>query len=326
MIYDDGTHEMTFEVIHAPPAPDAFTPLSSHQSQTPSSFFSGQPVLHYEAHGARLEAARGQPSDFPLLSHPLISANGTTNGDGHAEEPGVVEDVHVWVTSTRLVLYSAAQQTGFSIDYHSITLHAIQRLRLSNAPADAPEQEGLYMQLTPSTLEFPSEDDMDDQETLDCTLVLPASSAPPQAAAAGESETETRRLFNAITTCANLHPSSRNSRSSSLGSSARETPIVFEGSVGYASGIPHDATARSTTGGDGLPPPFPGSGGWITAENVDEFFDEDGEWKGGAEGRATLGEGAGRVRGREEGEDGGGEGGSGGGSGEGEESKWQRTA
>ena len=69
-------------------------------------------------------------------------------------------------------------------------------------------------------------------------------------------------------------------------------------------------------GGRGLPPPMPGSGGWITAENVGEFFDEEGNWRG----RGGLGAGAGSVRGREEGEEGGdGE------DGDGEETKWRRT-
>ena len=70
-----------------------------------------------------------------------------------------------------------------------------------------------------------------------------------------------------------------------------------------------------------LPPPIPGSGGWITAENVGDFFDEEGNWRGG---RRVLGEGAGSVRQREEE----GEGVNGGGpraEGEGEETKWRRT-
>lgn len=50
-------------------------------------------------------------------------------------------------------------------------------------------------------------------------------------------------------------------------------------------------------GVDGLPPPMPGSGGWITAENMGEFFDEEGNWRGG-----ELGAGAGVVRERGEGE------------------------
>ena len=73
---------------------------------------------------------------------------------------------------------------------------------------------------------------------------------------------------------------------------------------------------------------MPGSGGWITAENVGEFFDEEGNFRAGE----SLGEGAGRVRGREDEEDddgsvegtnghsNGGEGGP-----EMEETKWRRT-
>lgn len=67
---------------------------------------------------------------------------------------------------------------------------------------------------------------------------------------------------------------------------------------------------------------MPGSGGWITAENVGDFFDEEGNWRGGEEFTANevlgvpgagLGEGAGSVRGREEGE------------GLEDETKWRRT-
>jgi len=50
-----------------------------------------------------------------------------------------------------------------------------------------------------------------------------------------------------------------------------------------------------SAGADGLPPPMPGSGGWITAENMGEFFDEEGNWRG-----PELGVGAGVVRDREE--------------------------
>ena len=82
---------------------------------------------------------------------------------------------------------------------------------------------------------------------------------------------------------------------------------------------------------EGLPPPMPGSGGWITAENVGEWFDAEGNFRGGGGGGGgELGEGAGVVRGREEGDgdvdgDGVGEGGVENGGGEGE-TKWRRTA
>ncbi len=78
-------------------------------------------------------------------------------------------------------------------------------------------------------------------------------------------------------------------------------------------------------GASGLPPPTPGSGGWITAENVGEFFDDEGNPREGAFPR--LGPGAGVVRGREDGGEEGGDGDAGGGgdAGVGEESKWRRT-
>lgn len=65
--------------------------------------------------------------------------------------------------------------------------------------------------------------------------------------------------------------------------------------------------------------PSLGAGGWITAENMDQFVDEDGQFIGSQ----TLGSGAGTVRPRdgddarfEDDEDG--EGGE-------DESKWRRT-
>jgi nucleotide-sensitive chloride channel 1A len=64
---------------------------------------------------------------------------------------------------------------------------------------------------------------------------------------------------------------------------------------------------------------MPGSGGWITADNVNEFFDADGAWRG-----RGLGPGAGIVRERDDDDVGNGAGGSGTEHGA-EESKWQRT-
>ena len=103
-------------------------------------------------------------------------------------------------------------------------------------------------------------------------------------------------------------------------------------------------------GAGGLPPPMPGSGGWITAENVDveAMIAPEAEWRGdvnhqhhddvagSAGGGEGLGAGAGTVRPRvDEGVDGSGDGdadakegvdgeeadGAGG-----EETKWRRTS
>jgi chloride channel, nucleotide-sensitive, 1A len=188
-----------------------------------------------------------------------------------------------------------------SIPYPSISLHAIQRLPDPNDTAQ--EVQGLYMQLE---LEAePSEYD-DEPETVELTLLPPP---PSQAQSDPTSTTQlpsdsVKALFEAVSACSNLHPDpvDQEDDEDMLDSDDR---IVFEGNVRHEgiSGLP--GVSRGASDG-GLPPPFPGSGGWITAENVNEFFDTEGNWIGGrgdeggdGEGE-PLGEGAGRVRVRDE--------------------------
>ena len=164
--------------------------------------------------------------------------------------------------------------------------------------------------------------------------MIPASPAPPPPAsstgneevAEGEGEggeeahrgtetqpeSPTQALYTALSACANLHPDPLSSDDGADeidmdGNEHHQRPaIMFEG--GDISGVyPLDSDSAQ-----GLPPPMPGSGGWITAENVGEFFDEEGNWRGGG-----GGSGVGGVRGREEDDDGG--------EGDGEETKWRRT-
>jgi hypothetical protein len=87
---------MHVEILHVPPSSSSFTPLSTHQSQTPSSFFSSTPVLHFSNRKATLlstipsSATGAEPTLPPLF-------RGTADG---ADEQVLVEDVDVWVTST----------------------------------------------------------------------------------------------------------------------------------------------------------------------------------------------------------------------------------
>lgn len=103
----------------------------------------------------------------------------------------------------------------------------------------------------------------------------------------------TQTLYEALTNCSNLVPDEEDEDMEG------GPELQFEGNVGYEgiSGLP--GVQQGVTDG-GLPPPFPGSGGWITAENVSEYFDADGNWIGGGESVEVLGEGAGRVRGHDE--------------------------
>lgn len=99
-------------------------------------------------------------------------------------------------------------------------------------------------------------------------------------------------LFNQISACQNLHPDPADEDDDEEDYADR---IVFEGEA--LDGLPG---AFQGDANGGLPPPMPGSSGWITADNVDQYFDEDGNWIGGEGVSGELGEGAGRVRGRDE--------------------------
>ena len=132
--------------------------------------------------------------------------------------------------------------------------------------------------------------DEDDGQAVELTLIPSISSTT--------APSEIEKLFEAVSNCSNLNPDPTDQEDEDMEDGDSDSRIVFEGSVGYEgiSGLP--GVRRGTDDG-GLPPPFPGSGGWITAENVSEFFDGDGNWIGPEEG-SSLGEGAGRVRARNE--------------------------
>lgn len=109
-------------------------------------------------------------------------------------------------------------------------------------------------------------------------------------------ESPTQMLYNAVSACSNLHPDPVEPGDES---DDEEGKFMFSEEYG---------TVLGEAGGN-MPPPMPGSSGWITAENMHEYFDEEGN---------PLGPGAGTVRGREE-ENGDQV------DGESDETKWRRT-
>lgn len=129
--------------------------------------------------------------------------------------------------------------------------------------------------------------DDDDFNTVELTIIPPASDASPSLAS---------QLFEAIAKCSDLHPDPNDNGDEDEDEYDR---IVFEGAAEHEAIEGFSGVLRGATDGS-LPAPMPGSGGWITADNVHEYFDEDGNWIGeGGEGE-ELGEGAGRTRARDE--------------------------
>ncbi|OBT40187.1 hypothetical protein VE00_08834 [Pseudogymnoascus sp. WSF 3629] len=265
--------------IHAPPSLDSFTPLTEHQSTTPSTFFSETPVLHYHGPNARALIAPEHLSALPIFTSAQKSvesnAQAAANGDegeesanGDAATPYAAQKVFpvdIYVSSSNLTLFSAATSTGIEIPYQSITLHAIQRLPSPTPETDGETVQGLYMQLDLA----PPNDEDEMMDPVELILLPPTQSEPTT------TEEPIKTLFAAVSACSNLHPDAADS-DEEMGETDR---IVFEGSVGYEgiSGLPG---VVSLPGDEGLPPPFPGSGGWITAENVGDFFTPEGEWIG----------------------------------------------
>ncbi|KAH7396281.1 regulator of volume decrease after cellular swelling-domain-containing protein [Pyrenochaeta sp. MPI-SDFR-AT-0127] len=103
----------------------------------------------------------------------------------------------------------------------------------------------------------------EDIQVLEITMLPPSYTSNPDTACIKE-------IFAAMNICADLHP---------------------------------DPNASDGDGEDLLDETAPGATGWITAENMDEYLDEDGNFRGTVIGGEDLGPGAGTVRQREDGDD-----------------------
>ncbi|WZH46063.1 regulator of volume decrease after cellular swelling-domain-containing protein [Fusarium acuminatum] len=271
--------------IRTPPKAADFTPLAEYQSTTPESFVSGKPVLHYHVEGAKAwipKALCGTLALFPADASEKPSAPEGDGINGDAEEL-VEQTVDVFVNSEVLTIFSNKVEAGISIPYPSISIHAIKKI---GPETDAERTQAVWMQL-----EFSNGGaDDDDFNTVDLTIIPPKSDSEPSAA---------KQLYDAMASCSDLHADPNDGEESE----DEYDRIVFEGSEEHQAIEGFTGVMRGASDG-GLPPPMPGSGGWITADNVREYFDEEGNWIGqGAEGQdEELGEGAGRVRDREEAE------------------------
>jgi nucleotide-sensitive chloride channel 1A len=120
--------------------------------------------------------------------------------------------------------------------------------------------EALYLNLSLNDAE--TVNDEEDIQTLELTLLPPNYANHPE-------NTCIKDLYDAMNTCANMHP---------------------------------DPDASDEDGED-MDDTAPGASGWITADNMDEYVDEDGNFSGMVIGE-ELGPGAGTVRTRDEEESG----------------------
>ncbi|KAJ5776951.1 hypothetical protein N7520_000197 [Penicillium odoratum] len=302
------------EPLGTAPQASSYVPIAEHQSRTPSSFHSGPPVLHYHSQRCKVVILESD-----LLANPVLNAlrgeDATANGDAQAEEESkevTIEAVDTWVGSDKFILYSPSASAGVSIPYPSISLHAIQRLRVPGS--DSPEVQGLYMQIA-----IPTAPSQDDEEQCVILTVVPSNDetpaehtdTPPELDTSDETESPTQQLYDAVSACSNLHPDPVEPGDEDEEDEGKFLTAEEHGHALYQLG--RDAI---DSGNGDLPPPVAGSSGWITAENMNEFFDEEGNWIAEGEPPAfPLGPGAGTVRERENGVE----------NEEDDETKWRRT-
>lgn len=194
-------------------------------------------------------------------------------------------------SNRNFTIYCPKASCGLSLPYPTITLHAIKKVQ--NTAVEGQEFPSVYLQLE---LSDGGEDD-ESYDTVELTLIPGPKSGAEEIEPQPE---EVKAMFEAISECSNLNPDPAGQEDDEDGEDEYDK-IVFEGDVESGDQIPGlPGVYASATD---LPPPMPGSSGWITAENVHEYFDAEGNWIGGEDDEGVpgeLGEGAGRVRGREE--------------------------
>ena len=293
--------KITMEVLSNAPQVSDFRSRAEFESSTPESFFAGPPVLYDHSDNCTLSISSSDLEKanalVSLFNKPDTAAvNGTSTQDHTAS-------VAAFVTSKSLILVNDSRTTSISISYPTILLHAIQSL--PDPTETSSQDQSVYMQLA---LSSSTDDEADDEEpdSISLTLIPPASSSPHEPTTTNTEEqalTPAQRLFEALSTCSNLHPDPAADDDGEGGSMNIETSSLFRAGLIQ----PGDSS-------DGLPPSMPGSGGWITAENMHEFVDEEGNWiaddenedkenEEEAAGAEELGSGAGTVRRRDDGEE-----------------------
>ncbi|KAI8633217.1 regulator of volume decrease after cellular swelling-domain-containing protein [Xylariaceae sp. FL1651] len=293
-----------------PSADDDFQPLSEYQSQTPETFFEGKAVLYYHDENTKAWVSHEQYEQLFFFSKPTADSNTSASPtppeshalDNEGKHMREEKEVEVFVSSRKLTLFSRKSGTGIEIPYPAITLHAIKNFKHLEKPDDESSKfVGVYMQL-----EFSDSGPDDDEsfEPIELTLIPYKAVSNEDTATIDPLNSErTNALFNQISVCSNLNPDPRNEEEDDEDEGFNADRMIFEGNVDQEVAIEGLPGVLQGNMSGGLPPPMPGSSGWITAENVHEYFDEDGNWIGedGEDGvSGELGDGAGRVRGRDE--------------------------
>jgi len=67
-MYETNPSIMPPTILHEPPTLDSFTPISEHESKTPSTFFGAKPILHYHSTSLRVVVSSSQIDALPIFT------------------------------------------------------------------------------------------------------------------------------------------------------------------------------------------------------------------------------------------------------------------
>ncbi|KAF2403142.1 hypothetical protein EJ06DRAFT_506399 [Trichodelitschia bisporula] len=179
---------MSLEPLTSAPTASQFTPLSEHQSHTPTTFFGGPAVLHYHSPASSLIISKADYDRYALVRNLCATPPAEDAADVQ------ITGVDVWITSANVLLFSPTASTGLSISYPIIALHALGTYPPTSAPM-------VYLQLDLYDVEQSNSDD--DIETLHLNII-PASAG--EGAAADTATPPAKQLFEALCACADLNP------------------------------------------------------------------------------------------------------------------------
>ncbi|KOS17132.1 Protein LOT5 [Escovopsis weberi] len=260
-----------------------YVSLGTYQSTTPASFTDGRPVMHLSAAGVHAFIPQSQCDRLQIFEPRADSAALFGWSKEEEEEQGhggatAHESLDVFITSKSFILFNMRLTAGVHIPYNLISIHGLKKVG---------DKQSVWIQL-----DIGHVDDDDDYEPVELTLMEPE----PQAQPSDNPETPTAaRLFQAIADCSDLNPDP--SPADAPDPDGADDRILIERSAEHEALEGFRGVLRGAADG-GLPPPLPGSGGWITADNLHEYFDKDGRWKGDGENGAAIevemeGEGAG---------------------------------
>jgi nucleotide-sensitive chloride channel 1A len=109
---------MPLHVITTPPSDSDFTPLNTHQAETPATFFSEIPILHFHDPDASIVLSKSDLASLPIFLSTATFDDGkaqasASNGDTvhhNDEDIAVSESVlipkfGVWVTSKYVFMF-----------------------------------------------------------------------------------------------------------------------------------------------------------------------------------------------------------------------------